>query len=132
MTQLISCSRCGKVHPRGQCSKPPAPRRYHTRTDPAGSFRNTAAWQRKREEIKERDLHLCKLCLSNGKVTSRTLEVHHIIPVNTDDKLRLDDDNLITLCSSCHALVEGNSELVPTLRRLAVKSPRQILAENGK
>jgi hypothetical protein len=52
--------------------------------------------------------------------------------VNTDDKLRLEDDNLITLCSSCHALVEGNIELVPALRRLVVKSPRQILAENGK
>lgn len=77
-------------------------------------------------------MHLCKLCLSNGKVTSRFLEVHHIIPVNTDDTLRLDDDNLITLCSSCHALVEGTSELVPALRRLAVKSPRQILAENRK
>ena len=132
MAHLISCSRCGKVHPYGQCSRPPIPRRHYTRTDQAGKFRYTAAWQRKREEIKDRDLHLCKLCLANGKITNNTLEVHHIIPVAADDTLKLEDDNLITLCSSCHALVEGNKEMVPRLQGLAVKSPRQILAEFGK
>ena len=75
-------------------------------------------------------MHLCKLCLSNGKITSRSLEVHHIIPVNTDDELRLDDDNLITLCNSCHALVEGDKEQIPALRRLAKVSPRSLLAKN--
>ena len=129
MPNLISCSRCGKVHPYGQCSIPPAPRRRYPRTDPAGKFRCTAAWQRKRNEIRERDLHLCKLCLSNGRITNTSLEVHHIIPVTADDRLRLDDDNLITLCSSCHALVEGDKEFVPRLQGLAKKSPRQILAE---
>ena len=130
--QLISCSRCGRVHPRGQCTKAPLPRRYKPRTGTQDLFRNTAAWQRKREQIKERDLHLCKLCLFNGKITNTALEVHHIIPVSVNDKLRLDDDNLITLCSSCHALVEGDKAEIPHLQALAVKSPREILAENQK
>ena len=77
-------------------------------------------------------MHLCKLCLSNGKFTNTSLEVHHIIPVNTDGDLKLEDDNLITLCSSCHALVEGDKNLVPRLQGLAVKSPRQIFSEIRK
>ena len=48
---------------------------------------------------KLRDIHSCELCGS-----SRSLEVHHIIPVvcGIDEN---DPDNMIVICSKCHALL---------------------------
>lgn len=73
-------------------------------------FRSSGQWQRKREYIKERDLYLCQACRSgiDGEVqfNSEGLEVHHIDPLEEDFDRRLDDDNLITLCSRHHKMAE--------------------------
>lgn len=75
-------------------------------------FRSSALWQRKRKKILERDKYLCRVCLDgkhvNKAISNRRLEVHHIVPIVENDKLKLDDNNLITVCAFCHSLAEDN------------------------
>ena len=124
-THLISCSRCGRIHPRGQCSV----KKEHshrngpgTRTD-VQRFRSTAAWQRKATEIKERDKYLCRMCLDEGYINNKNLSVHHIVPIAEAEDKRLDDDNLITLCEHHHQLVEGDEHYTGYLATLATLPP---------
>lgn len=59
-------------------------------------------WTKVREEALKRDCYLCQDCLDRGEVTP-ALDVDHIVPfVGLDDPLRLDIDNLRSLCRSDH------------------------------
>ncbi|MDQ0976515.1 5-methylcytosine-specific restriction endonuclease McrA [Neobacillus niacini] len=66
-------------------------------------FLKSAAWKKKRLKIIKRDGEVCQRCLIKWNIeTTNPLEVHHIKPRSTHPELRLDDDNLITLCKSCN------------------------------
>ena len=57
------------------------------------------AWQQLRKRILLRDSGLCQLCLALDKITAAR-DVDHIVPKEeggTDD-----DENLQSLCRSCH------------------------------
>jgi hypothetical protein len=54
-----------------------------------------SAW---REAVYERDKHTCQHC----GATDRKLHPHHIVRWEDDVNLRIDVDNGITLCTSCH------------------------------
>lgn len=107
---LKSCSRCGKIHDFNKvCYK----NRQVRGLSDADKFRKTYKWHKKSEDIRERDKHLCRCCLANIYNTTaiynlNKLEVHHIIPLEEDFNLRLDDDNLITLCCYHHKLADKN------------------------
>ena len=45
---------------------------------------------------------LCKMCSDIG-ITRVVKYVDHIIPIEIDYSLRLDIDNLMSLCSKCHS-----------------------------
>lgn len=79
---------------------------YHSLEDGVGmKFYNSRAWRNKRLEIIERDNRECQRCKELGKLTiseDNILEVHHIEHLKDRPDLALDDDNLITLCISCH------------------------------
>lgn len=60
-------------------------------------FRSSGVWKRKRAEILERDHNTCKICSCK-----KDLQVHHIYSLDTNPELRLENNNLITLCSQCH------------------------------
>jgi len=45
---------------------------------------------------------LCQDCLNGGVVTV-AVEVHHIVKVLDNSELRLDINNLMSLCKSCHS-----------------------------
>ena len=56
---------------------------------------------------------MCQACLNGigylqGKrhITTKNLQVHHIIPLKEDRNEALNDENLITLCEQCHELAE--------------------------
>ena len=112
---LYSCPRCGRVHPYGQC---PVKNQIdglmsHGKKEPSQNdkFRRGRSWQRKRQRILERDLFLCKVCLDHkynySKVKdNRHLQVHHIIPLSERFDLKLNSNNLISLCSYHHKLAE--------------------------
>lgn len=57
-------------------------------------------WSKTRARILDRDMHLCQVCLAQGRATPAT-EVDHVKPKylgGTDD-----DDNLQALDHDCHA-----------------------------
>ena len=120
-----ACPYCGKVHEKGfVCVRKPV----QSRTSDADRFHYTGQWRDKSLYIRRRDLFLCAACRANLRGTVRRLNtedlsVHHIIPLKVDYSLRLDDQNLITLCRVHHEMAENGeltagelSELIPPRR----------------
>lgn len=107
---LKSCQYCGRIHDsKFICNKRPKKQRQITEID---KFRWTRIWQKKREEIKKRDLNLCQICIrelynTETKYNTQNLEVHHNIPINEDYNKRLENDNLLTVCHYHHELCEN-------------------------
>lgn len=110
------CPKCGKIIPQGQslcpdCAAKRIPRAdkiYDENRDPnIKAFRNSSVWRRKRAYIMERDGYMCKCCHER-----QATAVHHIVPLWADFSLRLRDDNLISLCDTCHrrADIEANKK----------------------
>lgn len=103
-----ACSYCGKIHDRGyHCGRKP-----EERTSGAESFRATYDWKTKSIAIRKRDQYLCVACRNElpgtvRRLNNEELSVHHIIPLKVDYSLRLDEDNLITLCRTHHEMAEA-------------------------
>lgn len=106
---LRSCSYCGRIHDSKYiCTYKPQRRKQITEAD---KFRWTSLWQRKREEIKKRDLYLCQICIRElyntiVKYNTEELEVHHNVPINEDYNKRLDNNNLLTVCDIHHKMCD--------------------------
>ena len=121
---LKSCRYCGRIHDSAyDCERKPQRIYDNTRDSEAVRFRNRKVWRRKADEIKERDLFLCRVCLSKGKYVYHDLSVHHIVSLEEDFSKRLDNDNLITLCSKCHSTAENGGIDRSFLLSLAVSPP---------
>ena len=106
---LKTCKMCGVVQEGHIC--PHRKSRQKNSDRQSDKFRNTAVWQRKREEISIRDRHLCQVCLRNlyntiNFINHKSVEVHHITTINDDYNRRLDNDNLISLCSYHHKMAD--------------------------
>ena len=123
---LKLCRYCNRIHEKNiRCSS--APVKHKTITD-KDRFRWTAVWQKKREHIKKRDKYLCQWCLYHRHTLNYTdLQVHHIVPLEEAYDLRLDDDNLITLCAfPCHEEAESGKIKREDLQKIiAGKYPRE-------
>jgi 5-methylcytosine-specific restriction endonuclease McrA len=65
------------------------------------NFYKTTAWKNKRNRILRRDKYMCQECKRYGKATPATT-VHHIEQLEYKPKLKLDSNNLVSLCSKCH------------------------------
>lgn len=116
---LKACSYCGRIHNIGEtCPKKPT-RHYHkTTTD---HLRDTYKWQRKRNQIKADANYLCEVCKDKGIITSKHLEVHHIVKLNKAPDLLTDDDNLICLCVPHHKQADAGEIDAIYLKQLAKK-----------
>ncbi len=102
-----SCKYCGGIHEENLICPMKPKHKYKNKADKtAFKFRSSGLWKKKREEIKERDKYLCRYCLSKNILTYVYTEVHHITPIEEDYDLRLDNDNLITLCDTHHKQAE--------------------------
>jgi len=66
-----------------------------------GIFYKSGYWERKREQVLERDNHECQLCKSEGKFSPANT-VHHIVLLKARPDLALDEDNLLSICAACH------------------------------
>lgn len=104
---LKSCTYCGRIHDKKyicpQKKEALKKRQVKKKQGVSDFFHSSAKWTRKSKAIRERDHHLCQACLhgidgAGIRYTHDGLEVHHIVPISEDYDLRLDDDNLITLC----------------------------------
>ena len=118
-----SCKYCGGIHPVGyECPQKPK-RKFKQRYDDIGKFRNSKAWRQKRDDIKERDLFMCQVCLSKKILNLQQIEVHHIVPLVEDFSRRLDDDNLLSLCAVHHKAAERGEIKRDFLFSLIKQSP---------
>lgn len=105
-----SCKYCGKVHKENfKCKKKPIQKKRSTE---AVKLRNSPKWQKKRQQIKKRDLYLCQICIRDlynplRKFNYEDLEVHHAVSIEQDKNLALKSNNLITLCSYHHRLCDS-------------------------
>lgn len=98
-TGEVRCPNCKKEFNR-ESSK-----RYRKIKD----FYHSRVWDDKRNETRENSYHLCEVCAARGVLTECT-EVHHIKSIwdNKNWEMRLDDSNLIALCSECHRRLHDN------------------------
>lgn len=96
-----TCSVCGGIHDENHMCK-----RVYKKSTKESAFRNTNAWIKKRNHIKERDKYLCQMCLKDNVYTYKELQVHHIVPLAEQYDRRLDSTNLITLCRYHHEQAE--------------------------
>lgn len=117
---LVSCSHCSGLHERGKtCQKKPKRKKEETYIS---RFRSSSLWYKKSKEIKGRDKYLCQVCLLDKKYTFNNLEVHHITPISSNWQKRLDNTNLITLCTVCHKRAEMGEIGKAALFRIAEKN----------
>lgn len=86
------CDECQKEY-----NKLKEERRDKTRAQFYTSYR----WQQLRARVLEDNNYMCVKCKEQGKVTVAT-EVHHIEHIANNWDKRLDYDNLMPLCESCH------------------------------
>lgn len=109
---LKSCKYCGRIHDMNYVCPYKPSRQYNKNQDTnINRFRSSIAWQKKRDDIKKRDLNLCQICIrnlynTNLKFNYDKVEVHHITPLDEDFNQRLNDDNLISLCAYHHKMAE--------------------------
>ena len=104
-----TCQYCGVVSENHIC--PFRKSRQKSGDRQSDRFRNTKAWQNKREEIKQRDRHLCAVCLANlyntiNWLNYKGVEVHHIEKLEENYNRRLDNSNLVSLCSYHHKMAD--------------------------
>lgn len=115
---LVSCSRCGRIHPRGyKCNVGRADRADKT----AYKLRASWEWQKKSREIKDKSRWLCAVCKDNNKLNHAALEVHHIVKVKDNETKAYDDYNLICLCVEHHKLADAGKIDVKYLLKLATE-----------
>ena len=108
-TMYKTCKMCGVVPQDHIC--PYRKSRQKGGNRQSDRFRKTKAWTDKSLEIRQRDRFLCQVCLRNlyntlSFLNYKTVEVHHITPIEEDYNRRLDNDNLISLCSYHHKMAD--------------------------
>ena len=113
-----SCSRCGRVHPKGYKCQVNKKDYSRWKTD-KDRLRSTSSWRKKSLEIREEANYLCEVCRDQGEYNYKGLEVHHIIKLRDDPDKLLDDDNLICLCKGHHEQADRGELEVSYLKRLA-------------
>lgn len=75
---------------------------------------------------------MCQICIRKLHNTLRqfnydTLSVHHIVPVNEDYELRLEDCNLLTVCRMHHEMCENG--LISREEQLRIAREQEQRAE---
>ena len=108
-SDYVTCKYCGVVERGHKC--PHKKSRQKTGDRKSDRFRKSSAWTNKSIEIRQRDKYLCQVCLRNlyntlSFLNWKATEVHHITPIEEDFDRRLDNDNLICLCSYHHKMAE--------------------------
>lgn len=82
-------------------------------------FYTSRTWRRKRKSILDRDNNECQMCKRKGRFSKATC-VHHMRRLKDRPDLALIDDNLESLCDSCH-----NKEHPEKLEKMAWKENKK-------
>lgn len=71
------------------------------------SFYHSKEWRKVRSQVLLRDKKECQVWKSFGKVMVHNLLVHHIYILEYFFDKRVNIDNLVTVCHSCHELIHN-------------------------
>ena len=97
-----ACARCGQIV-KGRCATCyPAKDQRRGKTAERGYDHRWKALSAKKRKLDP----LCEECLKH-EVVRPAEHVHHIKPISTHPDLRLDWNNLISVCVACHEKLEG-------------------------
>lgn len=120
MNDLVTCSKCGKMHPRGtKCPTYKPKRKYEGGEE--RRLRGLRAWRNKAEQIKQDANYLCEVCKDEGRLIYKGLEVHHIHKLRDHPEGYIEDENLICLCVRHHKMADRGELSVEYLEELARK-----------
>lgn len=114
---LKSCSYCGRIHDSKYVCKQKEQKirerqsMRSAKNKKVYDFHRSHKWKEKSATIRERDNYCCQVCVRGLHNPDRQYEtdnisVHHIVPIAEDWDNRLDDSNLISLCSKHHEMAE--------------------------
>lgn len=134
MVKLKTCTYCHKIHDvKKKCT---AKKGYYREKNARYEkdkdyikFIKSKQWHNKSQEIKRLDCYCCLVCQSLGLISPTYLEVHHIIKYRNDTSLKLDNNNLITLCVNHHKQADTNKITTNELYRL-IKQYRDTTVSN--
>lgn len=121
---LKSCQYCGHIHDKKiDCGYRSKTRKKYTNND---QFRKSHTWTDKSLQIRARDKFVCQCCIRKMPGTIRQyeyddIEVHHIEPLSDAWDMRLDDDNLISLCRTHHEMAEAGRLSRAILHEIAMR-----------
>lgn len=87
-------------------------------------FYTSWTWRKKRKEILIRDNFECQECKDKGKV-SKAHTVHHIKELKDYPELGLDNDNLISVCNSCHNIIHERFEGQKIKNKINIEIPER-------
>ena len=104
-------------------------KRYNENRDDIYSFYNSKEWTSIRAVVKQRDMGLCQVCLMKNIIHYMTT-VHHIIELKDNYSLRIDENNLISVCSSCHQKIHREYENGTESKQKMIEVLQEII--NGK
>jgi 5-methylcytosine-specific restriction endonuclease McrA len=128
---LKSCKYCGRIHEeKMECrqKKEAQEKRWNARKKTgAAVFRKSSAWTAKSRQVRQRDCYMCLCCKENmvgtdRQYNSRELSVHHITPIEEDYSMRLEEENLITVCAVHHEMCEAGEISRDMQRQLVLAS----------
>lgn len=107
---LRVCKICNKIHHHDyKCKKKVASRNTTELQRKENKFYTSYEWI-KLSNLKKKDvLYQCEVCKLFRVVPNYSNEVHHLTEVREDWSKRLEWDNLLAVCSSCHhSLIHKN------------------------
>lgn len=133
---LKACSYCGHIHDgKYMCEqKEQSIRNRQSKRSKANKrvydFHRSHKWKGKSIAIRERDNYCCQICIRGlhnpeRKYETDNISVHHIVPVVEDWEHRLDDENLITLCSRHHEQAEKGEIKRDELQKIAKEQEKR-------
>ncbi len=116
MATYRRCGKCGKKIPQGtkcECLKESIKEynnriRYNKDNIKYSKFYSSTSWRKLSKYIRIKYNDLCLMCLIKDNAISPADVVHHITEIREDYSKRLEENNLITLCHSCHNNLHAN------------------------
>ena len=126
-----TCPICGRIVDRGHrhIRKVSQKGRKYPDTEQR-KIRSSIQWQRKRDEIKERDCGVDQVAIhgldGSPYVMAKDLQVHHIEPIEERPDLAFDNTNLITVSPRTHELCESGKIDRQTLHDIAEKNEKRF------
>ena len=133
---LKACSYCGQIHDskyicthKEQAIKNRQSQRT-SKNKRIYDFHRSHKWKGKSIAIRERDNYCCQICIRElhnpeRKYETDNISVHHIVPVAEDWEHRLDEENLITLCSRHHEQAEKGEIKRDELQKIAKEQEKR-------